>query len=145
MFEAAFAVGCQIGDPCWEGLGARGIGLCHLADGRVDDGFDWLADAARRCVRIPDAYLWIEAYCLDVLAEHGIEHDRPEVPAWIERLEDLAARTGMREMLVRSHLHRVALGDITAMDAARLFARDIDNPRLLSATGSRASNQLVSA
>ena len=28
-FESAFALGCQIGDPCWEGIAARGIGLVH--------------------------------------------------------------------------------------------------------------------
>ncbi|MGH2383130.1 MAG: hypothetical protein ACRDG7_18165 [Candidatus Limnocylindria bacterium] len=28
-FDSAFALGCQIGDPCWEGLGARGIGLAR--------------------------------------------------------------------------------------------------------------------
>ncbi|HUH16675.1 MAG TPA: BTAD domain-containing putative transcriptional regulator, partial [Methylomirabilota bacterium] len=58
-FEAAFALGCQIGDPCWEGLGARGIGLVKIANGDVAEGIRWLDDARTRCVRIPDAYLWI--------------------------------------------------------------------------------------
>lgn len=129
-FEAAFALGCQIGDPCWEGLGARGIGLVHLERGRIDEGFEWLEDAKVRCVRTSDAYLWILAYCLDALCERGLRHGRPEVAAWALELESLAARTGMREMMVRSHLHRAALGDTAAADAAALFARDIDNPVL---------------
>ena len=130
LFEAAFAVGCQIGDPCWEGMGARGIGLVHLRHGRIDQGIEWLDDARRRCIRIPDAYLWIHAYCLDALCAAGIAHERPEARSWIEDLATLAARTGMREMLVRSHLHRSALDGEPALQAARLFARDIDDPLL---------------
>ena len=141
MYEAAYAVGCQIGDPCWEGLGARGIGLIHLARGHIDEGFEWLEDATARCVRTADAYLWIEAFCLDTLCARGLEHGRPEVLAWAEQLESLAARTGVRETLVRSHLHRAALGDAAAAEAARLFARDIDNPIVLDA----ASSTLVAA
>lgn len=58
-FEAAFALGCQIGDPCWEGMGARGIGLVKIANGDLAKGIRWLDDARTRCIRIPDAYLWI--------------------------------------------------------------------------------------
>jgi hypothetical protein len=111
------------------------IGLLNFTTGHAEDGFTWLEDATARCVRTADAYLWIEAYCLDALCAKGLEHDRPEVADWAARLETLAARTGMREMLVRSHLHRAALGDGPAMEAARLFARDIDNPLLLGSMG----------
>lgn len=135
LAEAAFALGCQIGDPCWEGLAARAIGLINFASDRAGDGFTWLEDATARCVRTADAYLWIEAYCLDALCAKGLEHGRPEVADWVARLETLAARTGMREMLVRSHLHRAALGDGAAMEAARLFASQIDNPLLLASMG----------
>jgi tetratricopeptide (TPR) repeat protein len=132
LFEAAFAVGCQIGDPCWEGMGARGIGLVHLARGNVDDGIAWLDDARTRCVRIPDAYLWIHAFCLDSLCQAGIDHDVPETPRWISDLESLAARTGMSEMLVRAFLHRAASGDAGAVESARLFKERIDNPAVLA-------------
>ena len=36
----------------------------------------------------------------------------------------------MREFSVRTHLHRAALGDRASAQAARLLARDIDNPAL---------------
>ena len=88
--------------------------------------------SAVRCVRTTDAYLWIEAFCLDTLCARGLEHGRSEVADWAVRLETLAARTDMREMLVRSQMHRAALGVVDAGAAARLFARDIDNPSLLS-------------
>jgi len=131
-FEAAFALGCQIGDPCWEGMAARGIGLVHWSRGRVDEAITWLDDARTRCVRIPDAYLWIHAYCLDALCAAAIEADSPQARAWVGDLETLAARTGMNEMLVRAQLHRAALGYARAGEAARLFADRIDNPAVLS-------------
>lgn len=130
-FESAFALGCQIGDPCWEGMAARGIGLVHWSRGRADEAIAWLDDARTRCVRIPDAYLWIHAYCLDALCAAAIQADSTQARAWVGDLETLAARTGMNEMLVRAQLHRAALGDARAGEAARLFADRIDNPAVL--------------
>ena len=132
LFDGAFAVGCQIGDPCWEGISARGIGMVHLAHGRVDEGIRWLDDARTRCVRIPDAYMWIHAYCLDALCEAGIAHRAPDVRRWVNDLEAVAARTSMSEMLVRAYLHRSELGDPVGIESARLFADRIDNPSVLS-------------
>jgi tetratricopeptide (TPR) repeat protein len=129
-FESAFALGCQIGDPCWEGISARGIGLVHAAVGRVDEAIRWLDDARTRCIRIPDAYLWIHAYCLDALCEVAIANGIGEV-AWVRELETVASRTGMSELLVRAHLHRAAAGERGAAEAARLFADRIDNPAVL--------------
>jgi tetratricopeptide (TPR) repeat protein len=130
-FESAFALGCQIGDPCWEGIAARGIGLVHWARGNVDEALAWLDDARTRCVRIPDSYLWIHAYCLDALCDVAIQANAPRSRAWVGDLETVAARTGMYEMLVRAQLHRAGLGDMQAADAARLFADRIDNPAVL--------------
>lgn len=130
-FESAFALGCQIADPCWEGIAARGIGRVHLAHGHIDDAIKWLDDARTRCIRIPDAYLWVHAYCLDALCEVAVEFGRPEAAAWVRDLESVAARTGMNELLVRAQLHRARLGDPRAFDAAQLFAERIDNPALL--------------
>jgi DNA-binding SARP family transcriptional activator len=134
-FEAAFALGCQIGDPCWEGMGARGIGLVHLARGRIDEGIRWLDDARVRCVRIPDAYLWIHAYCLDTLCAAAIDNGVRGAERWVADLEAVAARTGMNEMLVRGQLHRAALGLPGALELARVFADGIDNPAVLRRVG----------
>lgn len=136
-FESAFALGCQIGDPCWEGIAARGIGLVHAAKGRVEEAITWLEDARARCIRIPDAYLWVHAYCLDALCGVAIENHVGEARAWVQDLERLAARTGMNELLVRAHLHRAALGDQGAVEAGRLFAERIDNPAILARIGVR--------
>lgn len=131
-FEAAFALGCQLGDPCWEGMGARGIGRVHLARGEIDAGIRWLDDARIRCVRIPDAYVWIHAFCLDALCAAGVHYGLGDAGRWVSDLESVAARSGMREMLVRAQLHRAQLGDTGAADSARLFAADVDNPAVLN-------------
>jgi DNA-binding SARP family transcriptional activator len=130
-FEAAFALGCQIGDPCWEGMGARGIGLVRLARGDVVEAIRWLDDARIRCVRIPDAYLWIHAFCIDSLAQVAIDNGVAGAERWVNDLVAVAARTGMNELLVRAQIHRAALGMPGALDSARVFADRIDNPAVL--------------
>ena len=130
-FEAAFALGCQIGDPCWEGLGARGIGLIRIANGELADGMTWLADGRARAIRISDTYLWIYGWCLDTLCEQSIAHGLPDAERLITELETVAGRTGMNELLVRAYLHRAALGAPDARESAALFAARIDNPIVL--------------
>ena len=82
-FDSAFALGCQIGDPCWEGLGARGVGLVKIANGNVAEGIRWLDDARTRCIRIPDAYLWIHGYCLDTLCDQAIAQGVAGADRWV--------------------------------------------------------------
>ena len=129
-YEHAFALACQLGDTCWEGVAARGIGLAAAARGEIDNGVKWLVEARSRCGRLPDTWLWIEAYALDALCALAVEHRLPAAPAWIEALAALAARTGMRQFAASAHLYRGRLGDDPALTAARLLAADIDNPAL---------------
>jgi DNA-binding SARP family transcriptional activator len=129
-YEHAFALACQLGDPCWEGIAARGIGLAAAARDEVDQALEWLEEARTRCVRLPDAWLWIEAYTLDALCSLAVEHRLPAAPAWIEALAALAARTGMRQFAASANFHRARLGDDPALTAAQLLAAEIDNPAL---------------
>ena len=129
-YDHAFAVGCQIGDPCWEGVSGCGVGLVLAARGRDGDALAVLEDASVRCVRAPDGYLWGKAYVLDALCRVALRADRPAAHRWVDELHDLAARTGMRELLARALLHRAALGDEGALVAAATVAADVDNPVL---------------
>ncbi|MDQ3771283.1 MAG: SARP family transcriptional regulator [Actinomycetota bacterium] len=129
-YEHAFTLGCQIGDPCWEGVGARGIGLVKERRGLVDEAIDWLDDARTRCVRIADAYMWIESYCQDTLCQVAIAHGVEGAPQFVEELEAGAASRGMREFVARAHIHRYRLGDEKALDAATVLAANIANPSL---------------
>jgi DNA-binding SARP family transcriptional activator len=136
-FEHAFALGCQLGDPCWEGIAGRGLGRVAIERGEPQRAVEILLDSIARCVRLPDAYLWGKAYALDVLCGVATTHGMPQASAWIEAMQDLAARSGMREITVRAHLHRAALGDSASAAGARLLAREIDNPSLHAIAGNR--------
>lgn len=132
-FEHAFALGCQLDDPCWEGIAGRGLARVAMVRGEPQRAVEILLDTISRSVRLPDAYLWGKAYALDVLCEVSVQQRMPQAPLWIDELQRLAARSGMREFSVRSHLHRAYLGDSASGAAARLLACEITNPILQSA------------
>ena len=129
-FEHAFALGCQLDDPCWEGIAGRGLGCVAMARRDSQRAAEILVDSIGRCIRLPDGYLWLKGHTLDALCGLAVAHAMPQAPAWINELQGLAARCGMRELTVRSHLHRAALGDSASRAAARLLASQIDSPAL---------------
>lgn len=126
----AFARACQLGDPCWEGMSARGLALMAEATGQTDRAFAVLADARARCNRLADPYVWLDVYILDAQCQLGTRHGHPDTRHWVDTMRRLASRTGMRELTVRSMLHGAALGDEGDAVAATLLAADIDNPVL---------------
>jgi hypothetical protein len=54
----------------------------------------------------------------------------PEASIWVDELQGIAARSGMREFTARAHMHRAALGETSSAEAARLLSNEIDNPVL---------------
>ena len=130
VYQHAFTLGCHFADPCWEGMGARGIGLVKSLRGNYDEAIDWLDDARTRCVRIADAYIWVEAYCQDALCEAAIDQGFDGAARFVDQLEARAASTGMREYVARAYVHRHRLGDEEARDAARVLASGVSNPAL---------------
>jgi hypothetical protein len=129
-FEHAFALGCQVGDPCWESIALRGLGLAAAARGDLPRALEMLVDAPKLCRRLPDTYLWIEAYGLDALCAVAVEHHAAAAGRWIDELEAIAARRGIRELLLRATVYRSRLGEPGAVEVARALAAQIDNPAL---------------
>ena len=127
-YEHAFALGCQVGDPCWEGISLRGLGLVAAARGDVSRALELLVEAPRLCRRLPDTYLWIEAYALDALCSVGVEHGTESAVRWIDELEATAARRGIRELVLKAAIYRARIGEPGAVAAARSLAAEIDNP-----------------
>jgi ATP/maltotriose-dependent transcriptional regulator MalT len=130
LLDHAFALGCRIGDPCWEAMAARAMGLVHEAAGERASALAWLRDAAVRAVRVADPYVWMHAYCLEALADVAIADGAPDAREHVAELERLAARGDMRELVVRAALHRASLGDPSGVASARLLGEAIDNPVL---------------
>jgi DNA-binding SARP family transcriptional activator len=128
--EGAFRLACRLEDPCWEGTAARVTGLLSAAGGDTGAGRRWLDDALSRASRVADPYEWVRGYVLDALAGLAIDRSDDDAAALVASLSDLAARTGMRELLVRADVHRARLGEPGAAESARLLAAEIDNPRL---------------
>jgi DNA-binding SARP family transcriptional activator len=129
--DHAFAMSCQLGDPCWEGVSGRGRGLLLAARGDVDEALATLQDARSRSTRLPDAYLWVDAYTLDAMCQVALDAGRHEQAGpWVEELANLAAGSNMRELLVRALVHRGRLGDDQSLEVAAALARQVDNPLL---------------
>lgn len=125
----AFALACQLGDPCWEGVTARGLAMLRARD---DPGASlaWFSDARSRCMRWPDAYQWVQGYVLDAACTVAIEAGDPSVGRLAEELLELGARTGMSELVARAQLHRSLLGLPGAADATLIAAAGIENSAL---------------
>jgi DNA-binding SARP family transcriptional activator len=128
--EQAYARACQTGDPCWEGIATRGLGLLAEHAGDPERAFALLADARARSSRLADPYVWLDVYILDAMCALGVRYGHPSADEWIDAMNEKASRTGMRELVVRSLLHRAARGQDGATEAAALLAAAIDNPRL---------------
>lgn len=133
LLDQAFALGCRLGDPCWEAMAARARGLVHEAVGDRAAALACLRDAAVRAVRVADPYVWVHAHCLEALAAIAIEDKAPDAGESVARLERLAARGDMRELVVRAALHRARLGDPGGVASARLLGEAIDNAALHAA------------
>jgi DNA-binding SARP family transcriptional activator len=129
----AFALGCRLGDPCWEALAGRVLGLVHEARGNRDAALACLRDASARAVRVADPYQWVHAHCLHSLAELAIEAEADDAATILDQLERLAARCDMRELIVRSALLRARLGHPAELEAVRPLAETIDSPALHAA------------
>ncbi|MFC4945409.1 BTAD domain-containing putative transcriptional regulator [Pseudonocardia sp. GCM10023141] len=129
--ERAWVLACQLGDPCWEGMAARGLGLLHTVRGDHTAATGWLVEAAARCNRSSDRYQWVHAHVLDTAITTALDRaDHQTAAPLVTRLGALAARCDMQELVVRAHLHRSRLGDRTALAAARMLGAGIDNPEL---------------
>jgi DNA-binding SARP family transcriptional activator len=144
LLEHAFAMGCRLGDPCWEALAGRVRGLVHETCGRRDLALETLRDAVTRSVRVADPYAWIHGHCLDALAELEITEGLPEADAHVSQLAELGARGEMRELVVRSALHRARLGDAAGLGPARLLGTAIDNPALHAELADHTGRHTVS-
>jgi DNA-binding SARP family transcriptional activator len=122
--DQTFRLACRLGDPCWEAMTARAAGLIALQEGDAGAARERFADALARATRVSDTYAWVHAHVLDAAAGLAVRTGAPDADDLVERLAALAEHSGLRELVVRAHVHR---GDV---ETARVLAEDIDNPAL---------------
>lgn len=101
--EEAYALSCQIGDPCWEAAVGRVMGLTYAAESQFGCASRWLIEARRRCLRYTDPFAALDVEILASQAEVGLlQNDPVQAQAtareWIAR----AAHTHMDDHVARA-------------------------------------------
>ena len=108
--EGTYAMSCQLGDACWEGLSAKVMALAFHMQGAHGEAIDWLRTARASCRRVTDFYSWVQ---IDVaLTEAEFARDRGEATLARDLAEHVvndAARYGMDGMLERAKAVREAV------------------------------------
>jgi tetratricopeptide (TPR) repeat protein len=128
--DHAFRLACKLEDPCWEAMAARLAGMLAAEGSDLTMAREHFADALKRATRVSDAYVWVYAHVLDAFATLAVPTEDHEAAAIVDRLAAVAERCGLRELVVRAHLHRARLGDPASVETARVLAAEIDNPAL---------------
>jgi DNA-binding SARP family transcriptional activator len=99
--EHSYALACQLGDPCWEGMSGRAMAIAAMHAGDAAAADRWIADARQRCDRLPDRYVWVSGFVglgqLEIAARlepervlplarrlyrEALQADLPEFVAW---------------------------------------------------------------
>jgi hypothetical protein len=107
-------------------MSARGLALVAEAAGDTERAFALLSEAHTHCNRLSEPYAWLGGHILDAQCELGRRHGHPQTRAWVETMRNLASRTGMRELTLRSLRHGAALGNEGDGAAATMLADEID-------------------
>jgi tetratricopeptide (TPR) repeat protein len=126
----AHALAVEVGDPCYESLTTRGLGLVAARRNEDEAAGHLLHDGPAACRRFSDTYVWIEAYGLAAQAAYAVDRGLPRATALIDELDHLAAVHGMRELQAEAALLRLGAGREGALDAARAAVAAVDNPAL---------------
>ena len=117
-------------------MSGRGLAFLAEARGETSRSFHILLDASERYDRRSDSYVWAKAYILETQCSFGLIHRHQDTAAWIAKLFDLVAGTGMRELEVKAMVHRTVTGSEIENHAAVNLAEEIKNPKLLAMTTS---------
>jgi DNA-binding SARP family transcriptional activator len=134
--EHAFALACQLGDPCWEGMAGRAMALLALHDGEEAAAVQWATDAQRRCDRVSDRYVWVSAFValahLEIVARRQPELTLPLA----SRLYEDSLRLDLPEFTAWALIYRAEAGEPTSLSLLQAVARGVSNPVLQArATG----------
>lgn len=128
--EAAFALACQLGDPCWEGMAGRALALLALRAGDDAAAAQWITDARRRCDRLPDRYVWVSGFVGLGHLEIAARRQPDLVMPLARRLYRDAVRTDLPEFIAWALIYQAEAGDHSNLPLARTLAASVANPAL---------------
>lgn len=126
LIDRSWVMAEQAGDHCYMALAAGAEARLLLAQGDLTEAGHWI----ERGLEPKPWYLWYSARLLDAAAEVAIAGRSPRASEFVERLAELASRSGMREFVVRAQSHRAVLGDEAAAQSVPWLANEIGNPAL---------------
>jgi DNA-binding SARP family transcriptional activator len=109
--EEAYALSCQLRDPCWEAAAARSLALTFAADGAWEAAMQWLDEAYKRCIRETDAYVGLQVEILANKVEMSRRLGQTEVaPSLSREWVALAARAHMHAHVERATVSLIQSG-----------------------------------
>jgi hypothetical protein len=110
-------------------MSARALGMLALHSGDPETARDWLADARRRCDRVPDRYVWVSAYIALAELELAARANCSVAPA-AARLYEQATQYDLPEFLAWALVYQAESGDHAKVPLACGISADIANPNL---------------
>jgi len=128
--EQAFALACQLGDPCWEGMAGRAIALVALHDGQGAAAVEWVTDAQRRSDRVSDRYVWVSGYVALGHLEIAVRQQPDLVIPLARRLYREALRADLPEFTAWALIYQAEAGDTAQLPLARAVASQVVSPAL---------------
>jgi DNA-binding SARP family transcriptional activator len=128
--ENAFALACQLGDPCWEGMAGRALALLALHAGDGTAAVEWITDARRRCDRVPDRYVWVSGFVGLGQLEIAASQQPDLLMPLARRLYQDALRADLPEFIAWALIYQAEAGDLANLPMVRTLAADVANPAL---------------
>lgn len=107
--EEAFALSCQLNDPCWEAQVARVLALSYLAGNDYERALEWFDEAGKRCIRKTDVYAALLVRILSDKADYYVAIGQTDQARTVAR--EIIAQAAKAHM--DNHIHRA----ISILDA----------------------------
>jgi DNA-binding SARP family transcriptional activator len=128
--EQAFALACQLGDPCWEGMAGRALAVIAMQAGDAAAAAKWITDARRRCDRMPDRYVWVSAFVKLGHVQIATAYQPDLVLPLARKLYQDALATDLPEFIAWALIYQAEAGDLAGVSLARTLAAGVSNPDL---------------
>ena len=128
--EQAFALACQLGDPCWEGMTGRALALLAMHAGDPAAAQRWITEARRRCDRVSDRYVWVSGFVRLAQLEIAVRQQPDLVMPLGRALYQDAVRADLPEFTAWALVYQAEAGEPSGLALARAIAGQVTNPAL---------------